>query len=739
MIQEYTVTGMHCAACSASVERVVRKIDGVQAASVSLLSERLYVRCDTDLTDKILSAVIRAGFSAQKAPDAIDSRREGILRRERERKNMKRRLIAAIIFAVPLFYIAMAHMAGLPSYPAPDKPFIFAIVQLLLVIPIMIAGSHFYKRGIPALFSMRPNMDSLIAVSTVASFAFSLFSLINIARGHLDYVHHLYFDSVGMIITLVMLGKYFEARAKKNTSAAIDDLISMLPEKACVIKPDGEQVYINSSELLPEEQIRVRPGESFPADGVILSGETCADESMLTGESMPCEKSTGDYVTAGTVNMNGVVDIKTVQVGSGTKLAAMIRMVDEAQSSSAPIARLADKVCGIFVPVVMSIALISGIVWFFITHDVAVAVRIFTSVLVIACPCALGLATPTAIMVATDRSATHGILIRSGAALEQMHKINVICLDKTGTLTTGKPEVTDVIPINSDDDTLLELFSSLEAGSEHPLGKCICEYAREKGISPRPFSDFQAVGGRGASAVIDGVRVYAGNAAFMSENGFCDIPDVSKLQNEGKTVMFIAHDRKIEGAVAVTDALRKESADVIAELKDMGIEPVLISGDNSAVAGAVAEKLGIEKYRAEVLPADKAEIVENLRAEGKTVAMLGDGINDAVAIAVADVGMAVRSGTDIACSAADVVLTSDSISLVTDALHISARTMRIIKQNLFWAFAYNCIGIPIAAGVLSPIGIELSPTVGALAMCLSSVTVVTNALRLGKGSTNKRV
>ncbi len=734
MVNEYIVTGMHCAACSASVERAVRAVDGVLAAHVNLMTERLRVRSDSDVKAAVYTVVQNAGFGIQDAETTLKQLRSDKLRHEKERRDKKIRLIIALIFGGLLFYIAMGHMIGLPVFPNPGTmPVGYALAQIILLIPIVIVGFGFYKRGISALFKLRPNMDSLIAVGTIASIGYSVASFIQILEGNTSAVHQMYFESAGVIISLVMLGKYLESKAKGKTSAAIDALMAVVPDEALLVSPiDGTVSSVSAEDLIVGDIIRVRPGSAFPVDGEIIQGETAVDESMLTGESLPVNKVLGDKVVGGTINLSGVVDFRATDVGEDTVVASLIRMVEEAQGTKAPIARLADKISGIFVPIVGSIALVAGIVWFIVEKDIGFALQVFTSVLVIACPCALGLATPTAIMVGTGRGAQLGILIKSGAALETAHYINRVVFDKTGTLTVGKPSVTDVIVFGDmHEEKMLKFFAAGEENSEHPLGKCIVEYVKEqRGLTPPTSEGFQALSGLGAMARVDGVEIYMGNAALMHKQGI-SVPDVTEYEAMGKTVMFLAGDSRLWGAVAVSDMLKKDAPEAIDRLHRIGVKSMILSGDNEATVSAIAKLAQIDDARGGVLPTEKADVVKSLMDAGEHVAMVGDGINDAVAITVGDTGIAIGAGTDAAIAAADIVLVGDGLDGVSNAIALSKKTMRVIKQNLFWAFAYNCVGIPIAAGLLYAFGGPLlDPVIAALAMCLSSLTVLSNALRL---------
>lgn len=735
MITEFSITGMSCAACSKAVERAVGRVDGVEAAHVNLATERLRVRSENDISQSVIAAVERAGYGAAvaqsiKKQSAIDEEKK-----LREIAQKKRELIIAAIFTIPLFYISMGTMMGLPSPVTSDTPKLFALVQLALLMPVIIAGRGFYTRGISALVRLHPNMDSLIAVGTIASMAYSLYSVWRIFNGDMHGVHELYFESIGTIITLVMIGKYFEARAKGKTGDALKALINLAPDEASVIDKSGVERRVRIEELLPGDVVIVRPGENMPVDGTIVSGATSVDESMLTGESMPIDKLEGDSVTGGSLNISSAITVKAVHVGDDTMLSGMIRLVSEAQGAKLPIERLADKISGVFIPIVGAIAIVSGAIWLIVGEPLSMALRAFVSVLVIACPCALGLATPTAIMVGIGRGAKLGILVKDAEALETTCKVRKIALDKTGTLTKGKPAVTDVLAYTLDEDELTALFASGERLTEHPLGKAITAYAEGKGLELSKPSSFEALPGRGARATVDGKTLYMGNMALMEESG-AEInenigADAERIASQGKTPMLISCDGEIAGLIAVADEIKPEAPKAVKRVKDMGIGVTLITGDNKNTAAAIGAMAGITDIMSGVLPAQKAERIKEMQADGSLVAMAGDGINDAVALAQADVGFSFNDGTDAAIAGASIVLMRNDLGGIPDAILLSRATMRTIKQNLFWAFAYNCIGIPIAAGLLHAFGGPLlNPMIAALAMSFSSVTVLLNALRL---------
>lgn len=735
MITEFSITGMSCAACSKAVERAVGRVDGVEAAHVNLATERLRVRSENDISQSVIAAVERAGYGAAvaqsiKKQSAIDEEKK-----RRELAQKKRELIIAAIFTIPLFYISMGTMMGLPSPVTSDTPKLFALVQLALLMPVIIAGRGFYTRGISALVRLHPNMDSLIAVGTIASMAYSLYSVWRIFNGDMHGVHELYFESIGTIITLVMLGKYFEARAKGKTGDALKALINLAPDEASVIDKNGVERRVRIEELLPGDVVIVRPGENMPVDGTIVSGATSVDESMLTGESMPIDKLEGDSVTGGSLNISSAITVKAVHVGDDTMLSGMIRLVSEAQGAKLPIERLADKISGVFIPIVGAIAIVSGAIWLIVGEPLSMALRAFVSVLVIACPCALGLATPTAIMVGIGRGAKLGILVKDAEALETACKVRKIALDKTGTLTKGKPAVTDVLAYTLDEDELTALFASGERLTEHPLGKAITAYAEGKGLELSKPSSFEALPGRGARATVDGKTLYMGNMALMEESG-AEInenigADAERIASQGKTPMLISCDGEIAGLIAVADEIKPEAPEAVKRVKGMGIGVTLITGDNKNTAAAIGAMAGITDIMSGVLPAQKAERIKEMQADGSLVAMAGDGINDAVALAQADVGFSFNDGTDAAIAGASIVLMRNDLGGIPDAILLSRATIRTIKQNLFWAFAYNCIGIPIAAGLLHAFGGPLlNPMIAALAMSFSSVTVLLNALRL---------
>lgn len=738
------IGGMTCAACAKRVEKAISVLDGVEKAFVNIATEKAAVTFDPQkirLTD-IRVAVEKAGYSVLEAGGADAAEKQAAAKR-RELKIMWIKLAISALFAVPLLYIAMVPMISVVSLPfakALDKlmmnyPLIYALIELALVIPPVCVGYKFYTVGFKSLIKRSPNMDSLIAVGTTAAIIFSLYNTFLIALGDFSGVDSLYYESAAVIITLIMLGKSLEAVSKGKTGAAIKKLMGLAPKTAIIIE-NGTEREIRIDEVCVGDVIVVKPGGKIPVDGVVIEGETAIDESMLTGESIPVEKKAGDKVYAASINGTGSIRFRAEKVGSDTALAQIIKLVEDAQGSKAPIAKIADKVSGIFVPAVCIIALVAGIGWLIGTRgDWGFALTIFISVLVIACPCALGLATPTAIMVGTGKGAEYGILIKSGEALETAHKINTVVLDKTGTVTQGKPTVTDIVNAGTlGRERLLLLCASAENGSEHPLAQAIVQYAKESGAQLLKCDKFASLTGRGITATIDGEEVSVGNGKLMAEIGV-DCGSVGKVYDElsadGKTPMYIAVNGKFEGIIAVADVVKPTSAEAVARLHEMGIEVVMLTGDNKKTAQAIARKVGIDKVLAEVLPEDKSAEVGKLQAQGKKVAMVGDGINDAPALALADVGIAIGSGTDVAMESADIVLMHSDLKDVPAAIELSKRTIRNIKQNLFWAFGYNTVGIPIAAGLLYAFGGPLlNPMLAAAAMSLSSVSVLLNALRL---------
>ena len=746
MREKFTVTGMTCSACSAHVEKAVRKLPGVADVSVNLLGGSMLVDHSPDVTDDALvSAVVHAGYGASPAAAASKAVPQPAANTmEQELAHMKRRLISSFCFLIPLFYLSMGHMMGwpLPAFFHDSRNALsFALIQLLLVLPIMYINDKYYKIGFKTLFHLSPNMDSLIAVGSAAAVIYGIVGIFQISwgLGHGDtalvarWSMDLYFESAGMILTLITLGKYLETRSKGKTGEAISKLMDLAPKTAFVIR-DGQEIELPVEEVSLGDLIRVRPGQSIPVDGEVTDGYSSVDESALTGESIPVEKAEGDKVIAASINKSGTFTMKALKVGQDTTLAQMIRLVDEAASSKAPIAKLADKVAGIFVPTVMAIALITALAWLVTGHSVGQALTSAVAVLVISCPCALGLATPVAIMVGTGKGAEHGILIKSAEALETLHAIDTVVLDKTGTVTEGKPRVTGLYPVgDTSAEELLCIAASLEAPSEHPLAAAIVEEAKERAIPLAPVTKFEAIHGRGVKGDIQGELYLAGNRAMMEEAGISLGDDrhlADAIAEDGKTPLYFASHRLL-GVVAVADTVKSTSLSAIQTLRQMGIDVVMLTGDNSRTAAAIGKTLPLSRVIAEVLPADKERHIAQLQEQGHKVAMVGDGINDAPALARADVGMAIGAGTDVAIESADIVLMKSDLRDVPTAVQLSKAVLRNIKENLFWAFFYNALGIPLAAGAFyALLNWQLNPMFAAAAMSLSSVCVVSNALRL---------
>jgi len=730
------VGGMTCASCSAAIERALRKLVGIKEVSVNLATEKALVLYDPAAVrlSEIKQAIRKAGYEplAIDAGTAVDEHKSA---KEKEIRVLWAKTVMSAVFSIPLFYIAMGAMLGWPlpaAINAMNYPLRYALLEIALVIPVLAAGYRFYVVGFKAIFHRSPNMDSLIAMGTSAAVVYSLWSVLAIANGDFKLVESLYFETAGVIITLILLGKSLEAVTKGRTSESIKKLMSLQPKTATVIQ-DGAEIEMPIEEVEAGDVVMARPGEKIPVDGEVLSGRTAVDESMLTGESMPVEKGPGDKVIGASINKNGSITFRATKVGADTALSRIIKLVEDAQGSKAPIAQMADIVSGYFVPIVFVVALLSAGLWLLLGHGVVFALTVFVAVLTIACPCALGLATPTAIMVGTGKGAEHGVLIKSGVALETAHKIKTIVFDKTGTITKGRPEVTDVRAVDGFTETdLLALAAAAERGSEHPLGESIVRAAEERGAALLTAEDFLAVPGHGISATVAGKRVLLGNAKHLAANGIAfDVAVADTLAGEGKTPMHIAVDGRYAGLIAVADVVKESSARAIAALHSMGVEVAMITGDSKRTAQAIARQVGIDRVLAEVLPQDKAAEVKKLQAEGKVVAMVGDGINDAPALAQSDVGIAIGSGTDVAMESADIVLMRSDLMDVPTAIKLSKNVIRNIKQNLFWAFGYNVLGIPVAAGLLYAFGGPLlNPILAAVAMSLSSVSVLTNALRL---------
>ena len=739
------IGGMTCAACAQRVEKAIGKLDGVSTVSVNFATEKATIAYNPQQVRvfTIKEVIEKVGYKALEV-SKTDAADEDRARKQKEIRVMWTKFIVAAVFSLPLLYIAMVPMLTkygitLP-YPEGLDPMnyslIYALLEILLVLPVIGVGYKFYTVGFKAIWHRSPNMDSLIAIGTTAAVLYSFYNTWQISIGNFRAVESLYFETAGVIITLIMLGKTLEAVSKGKTSEAIKKLMGLAPKTAIIIQ-DGVEKEIPIEEVEIGDIIVVKPGAKIPVDGTVLEGHTAIDESMLTGESMPVDKKAGDPVYTASINTTGTVQFRAEKIGSDTALAQIIKLVEDAQGSKAPIAAMADKVSGVFVPIVFAIAVVSGVAWFIGTGgDLKFALTIFISILVIACPCALGLATPTAIMVGTGKGAENGILIKGGEALETAHQINTIVFDKTGTITEGKPTVTDVLTTEGFlADKLLQITASAEKGSEHPLGQAIVTGAQDKELEFQKVDGFNSITGRGIEAQINGQNVFVGNRKLMDERGIALSAleaHSDKLASEGKTPMYVAIDGRLAGIVAVADVVKSSSRAAIESLHKMGIEVAMITGDNRRTADAIAKQVGIDRVLAEVLPQDKSNEVKKLQGEGKKVAMVGDGINDAPALAQADIGIAIGSGTDVAMESADIVLMRSDLRDVSTAIYLSKRTIRNIKQNLFWAFGYNVIGIPIAAGMLHLLfdGPLLNPIFAAAAMSLSSVSVLTNALRL---------
>ena len=740
--KEYKLSGMTCASCAMTVEMAVKDLETVEDVSVNLATERLSLLPKAGFdSQQVLAAVAEAGYQAEEKGIAkpSDVNEEAVARTQALRRK-KQELLILLLTALPLLYISMGSMVGLPLPSFLDHmahPLVFVLSQLLLTLPAAWIGRGFYQRGFRNLIKQHPNMDSLIAVGTSAAFFYSLYSISQVFLGHHPFVHQLYFESVAVIIALVLLGKYLESSAKGKTSQAIQSLLELVPSHATVIRY-GEAVTIDTEDIRVGDIIRIKPGERMPVDGLVTDGQTFVDESMMTGESVPIEKKVGDTITSATINQNGSIDYQATRVGSDTTLAQIVRLVEEAQGSKAPIAALADKISLYFVPIVLSLATLSALGWYFLAGEsLSFSLSIFIAVLVIACPCALGLATPTAIMVGTGKGAENGILIKSGQALEAAYQLGTIVLDKTGTITVGKPSLTDLLPLSDfNRSDLLQLIASAEQHSEHPLAQAILEAAEEEELDLLPVSHFEAIVGRGLSAQVEGKHLLVGNESLMKEKNIDSSAfqeQLLELSKEGKTAMFVAIDGQLTGILAVADEMKSSSLKAVQELQSMGLEVTMLTGDREETATAIAQKAGIQKVIAGVLPDGKATAIKNLQEAGKKLAMVGDGINDAPALVQADVGIAIGSGADVAIESADVVLMHSDLQDVVKAIKLSQATIRNIKENLFWAFAYNTLGIPIAMGLLHLFGGPLlNPMLAGLAMSLSSVSVVVNALRLGR-------
>ncbi|MEG1380886.1 MAG: heavy metal translocating P-type ATPase [Ruthenibacterium sp.] len=747
MKQQYDITGMTCSACSTHVEKAVRKVDGVREVSVNLLTNSMMIQTDAALApDVIVRAVADAGYGASVRGGAKKSSvAQGENPAVAQQKEMQTRLMVSFGFLIPLMYIAMGHMMGLPLPPflaGYENSVAYGLSQFLLALPIVYVNRKYYQIGFKTLVHGSPNMDSLIAIGSSAALLYGLFAIVRIGYGLgtnnrplvMQYHMDLYFESAAMILALITLGKYLEAKSKGKTSEAITKLLDLAP-KTATVERGGKEAEIPVDAVVVGDIVCVRPGQSVPVDGVIIEGASGLDEAAVTGESLPVEKTVGDMVIAASVNGAGFLKFRATKVGEDTTLAQIIRLVEDASASKAPIAKLADTIAGVFVPVVICIAVLASAVWLLSGQTAEFALSIGISVLVISCPCALGLATPVAIMVGTGKGAENGILIKSGEALETAHGITAIVLDKTGTITEGKPIVTDILPEGRSDMELLLLAASLESASEHPLAQAIAVRAKREKITPRAVQDFKAVFGKGLMAQLDGKQYYAGNEALLKDVGIAlsvaQKQTLDALAEQGKTPLIFADETQILGMVAVADTVKPTSAAAVQSLLKMGIDVTMLTGDNARTAKAIGALVGIPHVIAGVLPQQKEAEVAKLQQAGKIVAMVGDGINDAPALARADVGIAIGAGTDVAIESADIVLMNSNLQDAVTAIHLSKAVLRNIKQNLFWAFFYNSVGIPLAAGVLYPLfGLKLSPMFGAAAMSLSSVCVVTNALRL---------
>lgn len=769
MKERFDVTGMTCSACSSHVEKSVSKLTGVENVSVNLLTNSMQVEFDENKLDTagIIKAVEDAGYGAAvkdghaksgtKTSGQSDSQENsGLSAVEQNVKNMKKRLIVSLIFWIPLMYVSMGHMIyqwlNIPMPPftmnflhGNENAITYAFTQFLLLLPILIANQKYFKNGFKTLWHRSPNMDSLIAIGAGAAILYGIFAIYRIgyAMGHGDmavvhqYAHDLYFESAGTILTLITIGKYLETKSKGKTSEAITKLLNLAPKTVTVVR-DGVEQVIDATDVEKGEIFLVKPGESVAVDGIVLEGKSSFDESAITGESIPVPKQEGDTIVSASMNKSGLIRAKATKVGEDTTIAQIIRLVEEASSSKAPIAKMADKIAGVFVPTVITIALITGIIWLISGATFEFAMSTAIAVLVISCPCALGLATPVAIMVGTGKGAENGILIKSGDALETAHQIDTVVLDKTGTITQGKPVVTDIICAagkNADKTQLLQIAGSLEKGSEHPLAEAIVNYCETNSIALEKVTDFNALFGKGIEGTVSGTHYYAGNEKMMEEKGISLSTEqknqIQALAKQGRTPLLFADENQFLGIVAVADVVKTTSKEAVQKFRDYGIHVIMLTGDNEVTAQAIKEQVGIDEVIAGVLPTQKEEKISALKQAGHKVAMIGDGVNDAPALASADVGIAIGAGTDVAIESADIVLMKNDLLDAVGAVKLSKAVIRNIKENLFWAFFYNSIGIPLAAGVLYPLfQIKLNPMFGAAAMSLSSVCVVSNALRL---------
>ena len=769
MKERFDVTGMTCSACSSHVEKSVGKLTGVENVSVNLLTNSMQVEFDENKLDTagIIKAVEDAGYGAAVKDEHAKSgaktsgqsgsqENNGLSAVEQNVKNMKKRLIVSLIFWIPLMYVSMGHMIyqwlNIPMPPftmnflhGNENAITYAFTQFLLLLPILIANQKYFKNGFKTLWHRSPNMDSLIAIGAGAAILYGIFAIYRIgyAMGHGDmmvvhqYAHDLYFESAGTILTLITIGKYLETKSKGKTSEAITKLLNLAPKTVTVVR-DGVEQVVDAADVEKGEIFLVKPGESVAVDGIVLEGKSSFDESAITGESIPVPKQEGDTIVSASINKSGLIRAKATKVGEDTTIAQIIRLVEEASSSKAPIAKMADKIAGVFVPAVITIALITGVIWLISGATFEFAMSTAIAVLVISCPCALGLATPVAIMVGTGKGAENGILIKSGDALETAHQIDTVVLDKTGTITQGKPVVTDIICAagkNADKTQLLQIAGSLEKGSEHPLAEAIVNYCVTNNISLEKVTDFNALFGKGIEGTMSGTHYYAGNEKMMEEKGISLSTEqknqIQALAKQGRTPLLFADEKQFLGIVAVADVVKPTSKEAVQKFRDYGIHVIMLTGDNEVTAQAIKEQVGIDEVVAGVLPTQKEEKISALKQAGHKVAMIGDGVNDAPALASADVGIAIGAGTDVAIESADIVLMKNDLLDAVGAVKLSKAVIRNIKENLFWAFFYNSIGIPLAAGVLYPLfQIKLNPMFGAAAMSLSSVCVVSNALRL---------
>ena len=739
--QTFAIEGMTCASCAQTIEKAVGKLSGVDKASVNLATEKMQVSYNPSVisVSDVTGAVSNSGYAAvlETTETQDNSRAEKREKKEKRMKQLLNRFGISIIFTIPVLIISMGHMVGMPLPNIVDpmiNAFNFSLLQLILTLPIMVVSWEYFQKGFKTLFKGHPNMDSLIALGTAAAFVYSLAATIGTGMGYGNFSDLLYYEVTGVILALHTLGLFLEERSKGQMSSAIEKLVNMAPKTARVIR-NGVEQEITVDEVALGDVIRVRPGESMPVDGVVVEGRTSVDESMLTGESIPVEKKSGDEVIGASINKNGSIDYRATRVGSDTTLSQIIKLVEDAQGSKAPIARMADIITGYFVPIVIALAVLAGIAWLIAGQSGIFALSVIITTLVIACPCALGLATPTSIMVGTGKGAEHGVLIKSGEALETTHNLDTIVFDKTGTLTEGKPIVTDILvtPLITKEN-LLYYAASGETGSEHPLGEAIVQKSKEENMTLAKPDHFEAIPGHGVRIEIEGKDMYIGNRKLMLEQKI-DLSSMEKesdrLADEGKTPMYLSVDGELAGIIAVADTLKENSMKAVKELRRRGVEVIMITGDNKRTAKAIAKQVGIDSVLSEVLPEDKAEEVKKLQEAGKKVAMVGDGINDAPALAQADIGIAVGSGTDVAIESADIVLMRNDLTAVLTAIDLSHATLRNIKQNLFWAFAYNLVGIPVAMGLLHIFGGPLmNPMFAAVAMSFSSVSVLLNALRL---------